>query len=76
MPAPTSPADSTGITSDVMRSVRCILSFHRWVMKQDSSDAPRYRACARCGRTKVFDPINGGDVGRNMYLFGDKSGQP
>ena len=30
------------------RRLRCRLGLHKWVLKQDSRDAPRYYGCCRC----------------------------
>ena len=46
---------------------------HKWVVKQDSSDAPRYFGCAKCGRMKVLDALGGvGGYGRNLLMDDNK----
>ncbi len=55
------------------RPLRCMLIIHKWVIRQDSSDAPRYIACARCGTLKLLDPLGGnGELGRNLLLDDDR----
>ena len=38
------------------RRLRCRLGVHKWVLKQDASDAPRYHGCRFCD--KILDDEN------------------
>lgn len=37
------------------RPLRCTLMIHKWIVKQDSPDGPRYAGCARCDAIKMVD---------------------
>lgn len=37
------------------RPFRCRLMIHKWVVKQEASDSPRYVGCARCDAIKMVD---------------------
>lgn len=34
------------------RRLRCRLGLHKWVIKQDSPDAPRYHGCRFCDKIR------------------------
>jgi hypothetical protein len=36
--------------------LRCRVGLHKWVAKQDSSDAPRYLGCVYCDKTTDVEP--------------------
>lgn len=36
------------------RRLRCRFGLHKWVVMQDSSDAPKYHGCRYCD--KIMDP--------------------
>lgn len=48
------------------RRLRCVLSLHRWEVKQLSTDAPRYVACAYCDALRDVRPENMA-TGPNLY---------
>lgn len=35
--------------------IRCRIGLHKWVIMQDSSDAPRYYGCRYCDKMSDFD---------------------
>jgi hypothetical protein len=37
------------------RRLRCRLGLHKWVVKQDSRDAPRYYGCLYCDKMQDLD---------------------
>lgn len=45
------------------RRLRCRLGWHKWVVRQDSRDAPRYHSCIYCD--KIMDQVGRpiGDLG-------------
>ena len=43
-----------------------MLGNHRWEVKQESPDSPRYVACARCNALQDNRPENM-DAGPNLY---------
>ena len=65
-PAPTQEKIMTVETS---RSIRCLLSFHRWRWAS-TEDGDRYEHCVRCGRDKTEK------VGGNFWGGGSDMGLP
>lgn len=37
------------------RRLRCRLGLHKWVVKQDSTDGPRYHGCRYCDKILDLD---------------------
>ena len=35
--------------------LRCKLRFHKWIVKQEASDTPRYWGCAYCEKRTDID---------------------
>ena len=48
------------------RPLRCWLMVHKWVVKQDTLESPRYVACAYCDTLRDNRPENM-DAGPNLY---------
>ena len=65
-PAPT---QEKTVTVETSRSIRCLLSFHRWRWAS-TEDGDRYEHCVRCGRDKTEK------VGGNFWGGGSDMGLP
>jgi hypothetical protein len=39
------------------RRLRCRVRFHKWVIKEDARDAPRYWGCRYCDATRDIEDL-------------------